>query len=714
MKKYLPFLFLLPLALAWKAYLPHQQTPDPDPQNDWAWFGHDLGQSKYSPLDQINPQTLSRLKQVWTYEALEPNGASVLFNPLVVKGVMYALMPSQSIVALEAATGKKRWEFVPDAPDKDVSWTKGIYFHAGKNGRPDALFYVAGSTLYRINAADGQLISSFGKGGKVDFYTGLDVPPQRRKDIAVTSNAPGVVYGDLYIIGCKVPDELPSISGDIRAFNVYTGKLEWVFHTIPKKGEYGADTWPVGARNKNGGANCWGGMALDEKRGIVFVPTASPSFDFYGGDREGQNLFANCLLALDAKTGKRLWHFQTTHHDLWDRDNGSPPNLITVDREGKKIDAVALATKIGYVYVFNRETGEAVFPIDEVPVSTASEMPNEKPWPTQPIPRKPGPFARQGFTEDLFSDIRPETAKFVREEMKNKRYKTGIYEPPGLDGSVIVPAAHGGSNWGGAAYNPLSGVMFVNAVDLPWFHKLVPIKGLDANNDQSGEKLYQLYCSSCHGKDRKGNAIGPNIAEKAKTYPVKKLEQILKRGVEPMPSFKHLPQVQIDAIVAYLKDMPVSAISKGKKSKDQVVGNTEPYTFAGYGFWEDPEGYYAIKPPYGTLTAIDLNAGEIRWQVPLGENHKAAKLGLKNSGDFNRGGCIVTAGGLVFIAATGDRILRAFEQKTGKVLWESLLPGMGTSIPASFAVDGKQYLCIGVSPNDETKFKGGYLTFALE
>ncbi len=680
---------------------------------DWAHFGHDLNQSKYSPLDQIKLSNVQQLKSSWKFEETQADGGSILFNPLEIKGKMYVVMPSQKLVALDATSGQVLWEFMPDAPDKDISWTKGVTFHPGKNGHPDAIFYVAGSILYRVNATNGALVPGFGKGGKLDFYTGLSVPKKMRKHVAVTYNTGGVVYEDLLVIGCKVPDELPSTSGDIRAFNVYTGKLAWVFHTIPKPGEYGYDTWPAGAREKNGGANCWGGMALDDKRGIVYVPTASPSFDFYGGDREGQNLFANCLLALDAKTGKRLWHFQTTHHDLWDRDNGSAPNLLTVEQNGKKIDAVALATKIGYVYTFNRETGEPIFPIEEVPVSTKSEMPGEKPWPTQPFPTKPGPFVRQGFKPEYWSTVRPETEKFVKEEMATKNYLTGVYEPPNLNGSVIVPAAHGGSNWGGAAVNLQSNVMFVNATELPWFLKLVETKSLAQNNNKTGADLYQQYCASCHGVDKKGNLIGPDISTKAKNYAAKKLEGILRRGVEPMPSFKNLPQVQLDAIVAYLKEVPVEQVAnKGKTVKNALP--PEPYTFSGYGFWEDQDGFKAIQPPYGTLNAIDLNKGEILWQVPLGENSKAASLGLKNTGDFNRGGCIVTAGGLVFIAATYDRKFRAFDQKTGKVVWETTLPGAGTSTPATYSVRGKQYICVGVSPEQSTGFKGGYVTFALD
>jgi quinoprotein glucose dehydrogenase len=670
-----------------------------DKENDtssWPTFGHDVSNNKFSALKYIDSSNVTQLKEVWRYEDTN-EGGGVYFNPVMVNGRVIGLMPTNKLVSLDAATGKMMWEFTPDSSEIS-NWSKGMTWHDGK------IFLISGGTLYSIDSETGVPIKTFGNNGRVDFYDGLEVPDSMRSRVPVSSNAPGVVFNDLFIVGCKVPDELPSIAGDIRAFNINTGKLEWIFHVIPKPGEFGAETWSANARQRNGGANCWAGMALDEKRGIVFVPTASPSFDFYGADRPGQNLFANCLLALDAKTGKRIWHFQTTHHDLWDRDNGSPPNLVTIKRDGKDIDAVALVTKMGYLFLFDRETGTPLYEVNEVPVDTVSRMPGEKPWPTQPLPVNP-PFARQGYEEKLFG----RSSAWIKEEIVKNKYKTGIYEPPSLEGSIILPTAHGGANWGGASVNPETNMLFVNATDIPWILKLTDLKKIREANQLSPDILFRTYCANCHGADKKGTTLAPDLTTRVKKYRDHQIARVIKNGAPPMPSFKFLSEQQIAAIVAYVKD----TVTTQSFETAYIPENNEPYGFNGYSFYLDPNGHPAIAPPFGTMTAIDLNTGNIAWQVPLGEEAEFKKMGIENSGSFNRGGGIATASGLLFIGATGDNKFRAFDQRTGKVLWEYQLPGMATSIPSTYAVDDKQYVVVSVNGDSRNNFKGGYVAFSL-
>jgi quinoprotein glucose dehydrogenase len=673
-----------------------------DRQNDpstWPAFGHDVSNNKFSRLTAIDTSNVTQLQKVWVYEDTT-EGVGVYFNPVMMDNRVVGLMPSNKLVALDAATGKLLWEFVPDS-SAIPNWSRGITYHPGN---PDRILLISGSTLYAINAENGTVIKDFGNNGRVDFYEGLEVPDSMRTRVLATTNAPGVVYKDLFIVGCRVPDELPSTPGDIRAFNINTGKLEWVFHVIPKPGDFGADTWSANARQRNGGANCWAGMALDEKRGIVFVPTASPAFDFYGADRPGQNLFANCLLALDAKTGKRIWHFQTTHHDLWDRDNGSPPNLVTIKRDGKEIDAVSLVTKMGYLFLFDRETGESLFEVNEVPVDTVSSMPGEKPWPTQPIPVNP-PFARQGYQEKFFG----RSSGWIKEEITKNKYKTGIYDPPSMEGVLMLPTAHGGANWGGASVNPETNWLFVNSTDVPMILKLTDLKEIRAANQLKPEILYRTYCTNCHGGDKRGTSVGPDLTGRVKKYEDAQIASILQKGAPPMPSFNFLSAQQIASIVAYVKD----TVAQQSFETPDIPQNNEPYGFNGYTFYLDPEGHHAIAPPFGTMTAIDLNTGDIVWQVPLGEDPKFKKMGIANSGMFNRGGGITTAGGLIFIGATGDNMFRAFDQKTGKVLWEHQLPGMASSIPSTYAVGDKQYVVVSVNGEQENNFKGGYIAFAI-
>src|SRR5688572_31207996 len=472
-----------------------------DGTSTWPTFGHDVSNNKFSALTDIDTSNVMQLQEVWRYEDTT-EGGGVYFNPVMMGNRVIGLMPSNTLVALDAVTGKLLWVFVPDS-SAIPNWSKGITYHPGN---PDRIFLISGDKLYAINAENGTVIKNFGNNGRVDFYEGLEVPDSMRMRVPVSSNAPGVVYNDLFIVGCKVPDELPSTPGDIRAFNINTGKLEWVFHVIPKPGEFGADTWNANARQRNGGANCWAGMALDEKRGIVFVPTASPSFDFYAADRPGQNLFANCLLALDARTGKRLWHFQTVHHDLWDYDNVSAPQLVTVRHNGQRVDGVALAGKTGFLYVFNRVTGAPLWPIEERPVPK-SDVPGEQAWPTQPFPTRPAPFARLTFTvDDLNPWLNTPEQYAAMKERVSKARNEGLFTPPAIIDTISMPGNQGGSNWASTAANPQKGLVFVVNVNQVAILRLEDVRTRAVPEGrgggaplQTGFAAYQQYCGSCHG-----------------------------------------------------------------------------------------------------------------------------------------------------------------------------------------------------------------------
>ncbi len=440
------------------------QAQKASPYTSWSDYGGGPDASQYSALSQINRSNVNELRIAWTYPT--GDGRKYLFNPLVVDGVMYVLAKNNSIVALDAATGKEIW--VHENPPGSIT-TRGINYWESSDGSERRLFFSIDNFLQAMDARTGQSIASFGSNGRVDLREGLGRDPAK---IEVQSATPGRVFENLLILGSATNQEYDSAPGDIRAYDVRSGALVWTFHTIPHDGEFGYDTWPKDAWKTVGGANDWGELSLDKDRGIVYVPTASPKYNFYGGDRKGANLFGDCLLALNARTGKRIWHFQMVHHDIWDYDNATAPKLLTVRHHGKRVDIVAEAGKTGFLYVFNRVTGEPLWPIEERPVPR-SDMPGEETWPTQPFPVAPPPFARQTFTvKDLspFIDDPAELARF-RKQVRNARNE-GLFTPPGLRDTIEMPGNNGGANFGGAAVDPEHGRMFVVSKDFPAILKL--------------------------------------------------------------------------------------------------------------------------------------------------------------------------------------------------------------------------------------------------
>jgi quinoprotein glucose dehydrogenase len=690
-------------------------TGGPADEVGWPTHGGDPGHTQYSALRQIDATNVGRLEVAWTYhtgDAQRDNRSQIQCNPIVVGSVLYATSAGLKVFALDAATGKALWTFDPFAGGggpSSLGVNRGVTYWA--DGDDERILFTAGSRLYALDARTGKPIATFGKGGSVDLHDGLGRDVSR---LFVISNTPGAIYKDLLILGTRVAEGPgPAAPGHIRAYDVRTGVIRWTFHTIPWPGEPGYETWPSDAWQRVGGANAWSGISVDRDRGLVFLPIGSAAFDFWGGDRVGQNLYADCVLVLNAATGERVWHFQTVHHDIWDRDPPAAPVLVTVDHDGRKVDAVAQTTKSGFVFLLDRATGKPLFPVEEEP-APASDLDGESTWPTQPIPQKPPPFARQLFTEDLVTDLSPASHAAVLERLRHVR--TGRrFIPPSKEGTVIFPGFDGGAEWGGPAFDPTTGRLYVNANEMAWILTMADVKA-DASAS-SAPALYRQYCAACHGLDMQGSKAQnvPGLADVFEWASKADVETTLREGKGVMPAFAYLREEDRKRLAGYLfgeKTEEAAKATDEAESLDKPVGT--PYTHTGYNRFLDPDGHPAVKPPWGTLTSIDLNAGTIDWQVPLGELPELTKRGLAPTGTENYGGAIVTAGDLVFIGATKDERFRAFDKKTGKLLWETALPAGGYATPATYEVGGRQYVVIACGGGKMgTKSGDAYVAFAL-
>lgn len=669
---------------------------DPSQTQDWPVYGGQNAADHYSPLTQINRDNVANLRVEWKFDAGEQGGLQT--SPIIVGGVLYAYTPTQKVIALDAATGKLLWKF--DSGIASTQPARGVaYWSDGKDAR---IFAGVMNYLYALDAATGKPIPSFGKNGRIDLRRGLR-RPYKSQSIALTT--PGIIYKDLIIVGGRDPETHPAPPGTIRAFDVRTGALRWEFHTIPRPGEPGYDTWPKNAWKTAGGANNWAGMALDPQRGIVYVPTGSAVFDFYGGDRVGNDLFANTFLALNAETGHLIWYFQGVHHDIWDRDFPSPPALLTVLHDGKETDAIAQTTKQGYIYLFDRVTGKPFFPIKEEPYP-ASTVPGEVASPTQPKPLLPEPFARQRLTADILTQRTPQAHSDALKRFHAFR-SDGQFVPFSLNRQTVVfPGFDGGAEWGGPAVDPEHGIIYVNANEMAW------TGGLTAEKPAAslGERIYQDQCAICHGADRAGSPpTFPSLIGIRNRLTAAQIRSVIHNGMGRMPAFDALSNAQVNALLAYLRNgSKVTMPNPGPDSGDR-------YQFTGYRKFLDVDGYPAIAPPWGTLNAIDLNTGKYLWKIPLGEYPALARKGLTSTGSENYGGPIVTAGGLVFIGATVyDQQMRAFDSSTGKLLWKATLPYSGVATPATYMVNGKQYVVIAAGGGRDGKPSGGvYVAYAL-
>ena len=693
-----------------------QISPPSDSYSSWSVYLGDPTSSHYSTLDEINRANVTQLEMAWihhTGDTLEGGRTQIQCNPIIVDSVLYATSPRLKVLALHAATGASIWTFDPFEADTLLEGSgvnRGVAYWGGDEEHTARIFVTAGSKLFAIDAASGAPVTTFGAEGVVDLKEGLD------RDVtgfALGARTPGIIYKNLLIQGTIVSEGARAAPGHIRAFDVRTGALEWIFHTIPHPGEYGYETWPEDAYLRSGGANAWSGLSLDVERGIVFLPTGSAAFDFWGGDRKGANLFANSVLALGAETGERVWHFQTVRHDLWDRDLPAAPNLVTVEHDGVRKDAVAQTTKNGYVYLLDRETGEPLFPIEER-AFPPSELRGEEAWPTQPIPTKPPPFARQRFEEADITDITPEAHAFALEQFRAAR-SDGQFVPPSTQGTMIYPGFDGGAEWGGAGYDPTTGMLYVNSNEMPWILTMVE---LNPDGLSSGSGLYARYCAGCHGSRLEGDTSqdSPALTDLAERLSGEEIARQISSGTGFMPSFGFLTEREVSSLVSFLlgqEDTGDPPAQRDSSAMSQFFAGS-PYGHTGYNRFFDPDGYPAVKPPWGTLNAINLNSGEIEWTRPLGEFPELTARGIPPTGTENYGGPVVTAGGLLFIAASKDERFRAFDKDTGDVLWETQLPAGGYATPATYAVGGKQFVVIAAGGGKMgTKSGDVYIAFAL-
>jgi|SRR5450432_1319584 len=694
-----------------------------DPFEGWQTVNGNSSGNKYSSLHQIDTSNVQGLHIAWTYHTGDADTAAhsqIQCNPIIINGILYGISPQLKLFALEAASGKLIWEYQPFDSTKgekmgnfNLNNNRGVAYWSDGLG-DERLFYTAGPFLRVVDAKTGKSIEGFGIHGRVDLRDGLGVDV---KGLFVTATSAPTVYKDLLLTGTRVSEAMDAAPGHVRAYNVRTGKMEWIFHTIPYPGEEGFESWEDSTAWKmTGGANNWMGMIIDYKTGIAYIPLGSASMDFYGGKRRGNDLFGDCLMALDANTGKQIWHFQYIHHDTWDWDPSSAPVLLTVNHDGKNIDAVAQTTKTGFVFLFNRSNGQPLFPIVETSVDTTTDLVGEKMSPTQPIPQKPLPFTRQSFTE---KDINPYLSAEEYADVKSRlaTYHTGrMFMPQSKAGTIIFPGFDGGAEWGGPAVDPSSALLYVNANEMAWILKMFDVDNkskADENFGIAGERLFRQNCMSCHGADRKGSGNYPSIIEINKKLNTSQFIHFISTGRRMMPAFEYLKEQDKEAIASFILN---------NKTEQQKPYHPEmtvlekfrqvPYSISGYNKFLSKSGLPALAPPWGTLNAIDLNSGELKWKVVLGDGEELK--GVAQTGTENYGGPVITAGGLLFIAATKDGKFRAFNKRTGQLLWETKLPDPGFATPSVYAIDGKQFIVIACGGGKLNTGSGdSYVAFAL-
>ena len=702
----------------------------------WSAAAAGLGDnSHYVPLTQITKANVKNLKVAWTY----PTGDSVAytFEPLVVGDRMYVMAHNNSMVCLDAATGKEIWVHERLAGISN----RGMTYWQSPDGKDKRLVFAIHHQLQEIDATTGKSVLTFGSQGFVDLRVGLDRP--LAEIFRIQAASPAKIYDNLIIIGSATGENYMAPPGDLRAYDVRTGKLAWQFHTIPRPGEPGYETWQKDAYKYVGGGNVWGDISIDQKRGIAYFPTSSGKYELYGGDRPGANLYTDCMLALDARTGKLKWYFQMIHHDIWDWDNVSAPQLMTVKHDGKNVDIVAEAGKTGFVYVFDRETGKPLWPIEERPVPQ-TDLPGEKTSPTQPFPTVVPPFARQAFTA---KDVNPYLSAQEQADLKAQitaATNGPLFTPPKLGGDTVqMPGNRGGSNWGTTSSNPGKGFFYVAGYDAPAMLHMTDVApgaptvvAASSGKGSSGLELYSQNCAVCHGPGRAGE-IGPSLIGIDKRRTVDSIKSVMENGQGQMPSFAGLGDAKINAIAEYiyspdLKVMPGASGGPGRVATEvkpledpnvvasggapagleapgaKLVGAGPYGSMAGLPYPDgtiDVKRYYTnwnvspsiIGPPWTSLVAYDMNTGGIRWRIPLGDDPLLAPQGILNTGiRQEQRGIMPTATGLIFVG-TSDGKLRAIDDDNGKLIWSTDMPGANRAVPAMYEVSGREYIVLSAT-----------------
>jgi len=691
--------------------------------HQWETYGGDKAQTHYSSSRQIDTGNVQQLTIAWAYHTKDAEeGTQIEVNPLVIDNILYGVSPKLKLFAIDAATGKEKWVFNPavsatrvatEGENFSVNVCRGItYYKDANNG--DRIFYTAGSLLYCIGAENGKPVLTFGNNGTIDLHDGLGRDAKRSY---VTSTTPGMLYKDLLIVGTRVAEEAGAAPGHVRAYDVHSGKLRWIFHTIPYPGETGYDSWADSTSwQYAGGANAWAGFSLDEKEGLLFAPVGSATYDFYGGKRKGNNLFANCVVAIDAASGKYKWHYQLVHHDVWDRDPPTPPVLVEVMKEGKKIDAVCQLTKGGLLFLLDRKTGKPLYPVKEMPVA-ASALEGEQLSTTQPLPGFFEPFSRQLITEKDLNTLVPDSS-FAQIKKQWTSVNKGFYAPPSKEGSLLTPGTLGGAEWGGPAFDPSTGLLYINANETSNIITMVEAKKIQEVNGQTklkaGKIIYETFCMGCHGPDRKGSGVYPSLIGVQQKYTIDSFRILINSGRRMMPAFKQLSEEEKEALASYILDIKNIQQQTYKSTIKTDERYRMPYLATGYNRFLTPEGYPANMPPWGSLTAVNLNTGKTVWRDTLGDYPEFKAKGV-HTGCDNFGGPVVTAGGLLFIAATRDGMFRAYNKRTGQLLLEKTLPTAGFATPAVYEVNGKQYIVIACGGGGKAKTKSGdaYVAFAL-